>query len=262
MILPSMLILVRPSSTLMWTTSPIAAAAADRRVEPGRRLEHHAEDDAVLPLLRRSLPRQRAGDERGEQRERAGQEARIERCEAMAWLRRKTEPPLYGIARWAFSRAPALDVLARRLARRRSRRHVAAAVGRATSARAAASPAPRGEDARRRSPRRAPRRCTGAAGRSASAIEANQALRASASRPVSALAIAKRGPVLDPAAREAVVVQRQRVQRQLARRLGLRRLLLQTQVGEVADDLGVERVGAERLALQPHGIGGRRRRCQ
>ena len=83
------------------------------------------------------------------------------------------------------------------------------------------------------------------------------ALLASRSRPTSALAIASVAQSSIRPCGYPVAVQRQRMQRQAARRLGLRRPLAQQQEGEVAGDLGIERIGAEGAHLQRQRLRGR-----
>ena len=60
----------------MCTTSPIAAAGAIVGSRPGRRLEHHAEDDAVLARLGGGVRRQQRGGQRQGQHRGCGGEAR------------------------------------------------------------------------------------------------------------------------------------------------------------------------------------------
>ena len=188
--MPSMLILVSPSSTLRWTTSPIAAAAAIVGSSPGAgsstmprtTLSFLCCADAWPGSARRGAPR---SSERG-RGTRGSSGARPWRGSGES----ERESRLYGIGRRALLRALALDVLGRGLAGRPGQRPRRSARTLPTTARAAASPAPTVAGARRRSPARGPRRCTGAAGRWRAPSRRTRRCAHRLSRSVSASAIA------------------------------------------------------------------------
>ena len=277
-ILPSMLILVRPSSTLSGRPrrSPPPAPSSGRA---RARLEHHAEHDAVLLRLRRRLLRQGDGERGREQRRgaRPAGEDRTVRGHGAAPVQggaanftgwrtvKRRDVCVQAIRRPLDSRDSTtvpLHRLRRRIRRRLRRGFGAAAVdwrlARAGCGDSAASQRPYAADerarcsiacteGRTRSPKIASARTAllhWCCRSFASAIEANQALRASASRPVSALATAKavQSSIRPLGKRGSFSASECRASWRAAS--ALRRLLLQLQEGQVADDLGVERVGA------------------